>query len=928
MKFSPSTGLSTSREYDAVGRLIAETDVLGRTTRYAYYADGKRKNMIDPRGNVFTFEYDARGHQTAMRFPDGSSVSYAYNEQGKKVSETDQLGHTKSFVWNDLGLLQEITDPLGHRTRYNYNEIGNLLSQTDANNHTTSFAYNKLGRRTKKTYPLGMSQTTSYDVANRRVSVTDFNGETTTSQYDTLGRVVTTIFPDGGSQSYSYTTSGQIAAVTDRHGTTEYQYDSDERLTSVTDANGATISYSYDAFGRTQTVTTPSGTTGYGYDTYGRLTNVTDPDGAETRYTYDEHGNKANMIYPNGTITECGYDTLNRLISVETRTITNDLLAAYSYTLNAKGQRTHVEEQPIGRVIDYEYDAADRLIAEHISDPVLGNRTISYTYDPVGNRLAKDDNGVVTEYVYDDNDRLLTENEYAYTYDDNGNLLTKIGNGEEWQLTYNALNHVEHADISTSQGTSSLAYTYDHDGIRIGKTINGTEVVQYVVDKNRPYAQVLEETHTRGGLSATTSYVYGDALISAATEGSTHYYHTDGLGSVRHLSDASGALTDSYTYDAYGLLTTSRGTTVNPYRYRGEQYDADLDAYYLRARYYQPETGRFLTTDPFQGVPTTPMSLHRYLYGNANPVSMIDPSGRMSLNEILVVATEVSILSGITMGITEASGLGNPYSWLAENVLPEAYIIGFNVTGTIPPPLRWYLEFIIQQSPTALDFPEMFSHSTISRGGELVLSLGSGEAAWFITNTFGAVWTRPNLSVGVELYDGWVYNLWNAGDYTGPFQSLSLNSDLGKIEGGWSLFWDAPRGPTRGPWGIASTFLSKSFPKLFQPFSVAKSFVDYSLYKKPLFLDRPAVITAIYTMLFASKLIEAIDHGGADAATQGLWLVFETSMWANIGVAHHFWNLKEPLYNLEHRRDYKKDRPDEFHSGPNIGWLSLSNISL
>jgi YD repeat-containing protein len=401
-------------------------------------------------------------------------------------------------------------------------------------------------------------------MANRRVIVTDFHGETTTSQYDTLGRVVTTTFPDGSSQSYTYTSSGQIAAVTDRHGTTQYQYDSDERLTSVTDANGATISYTYDDFGRTQTVTTPSGTTNYGYDTYGRLTSVIDADGAETRYTYDEHGNKATMMYPNGTITEYGYDTLNRLISVETRTMTNDLLAAYTYTLDAKGQRTHVEEQPIGRRIDYEYDAADRLIEEHISDPVLGNRTISYTYDPVGNRLTKDDNGVLTAYS-DDNDRLLTETGSAYTYDNNGNMLMKTGNGEEWRLTYNALNQVEHADISTSQGTSSLAYTYDHDGIRIGKTINGTEVVQYVVDKNRPYAQVLEEQHTHGGLSATTSYAYGDALISAATEGSTHYYHTDGLGSVRHLSDASGALTDSYTYDAYGLLTTSSGATVNPF---------------------------------------------------------------------------------------------------------------------------------------------------------------------------------------------------------------------------------------------------------------------------------------------------------------------------------------------------------------------------
>ncbi|MCP4379003.1 MAG: RHS repeat-associated core domain-containing protein, partial [bacterium] len=80
----------------------------------------------------------------------------------------------------------------------------------------------------------------------------------------------------------------------------------------------------------------------------------------------------------------------------------------------------------------------------------------------------------------------------------------------------------------------------------------------------------------------------------------------------------------------------SSGASANPYLYRGEQYDADLDAYYLRARYYQPGTGRFLTTEPFGGVPTKPMTQHRYLSGNNDPLSFLDPSGKMSLTETLV----------------------------------------------------------------------------------------------------------------------------------------------------------------------------------------------------------------------------------------------------------------------------------------------------
>jgi len=116
-------------------------------------------------------------------------------------------------------------------------------------------------------------------------------------------------------------------------------------------------------------------------------------------------------------------------------------------------------------------------------------------------------------------------------------------------------------------------------------------------------------------------------------KGETENYGYDGLGSTRFLIQGSGTawqLADSYAYDAYGIPLTppgSIGTTRNHYRYTGEQWDADLKLYYLRARYYSPYDGRFITMDSFEGHENDPLSLHKYLYAHANPVNGTDPTG-------------------------------------------------------------------------------------------------------------------------------------------------------------------------------------------------------------------------------------------------------------------------------------------------------------
>jgi RHS repeat-associated protein len=176
---------------------------------------------------------------------------------------------------------------------------------------------------------------------------------------------------------------------------------------------------------------------------------------------------------------------------------------------------------------------------------------------------------------------------------------------------------------------------YDGDGNRVSETIGGT-TTKFLVDSLNPtgYPQVLDET-VNG--SVTRTYAYGQRRISEnQLIGSTwtpSFYGYDGHGSVRFLTNAAGAVTDSYTYDAFGMPITTTGTTPNSFQYSGEQFDNALGLYYLRARYFNAATGRFLTMDPYEGCILNCGTLHKYVYTQNNPVNRIDPTGLADAEE-------------------------------------------------------------------------------------------------------------------------------------------------------------------------------------------------------------------------------------------------------------------------------------------------------
>jgi len=264
---------------------------------------------------------------------------------------------------------------------------------------------------------------------------------------------------------------------------------------------------------------------------------------------------------------------------------------------------------------------------------------------------------VLTTYSYDMNDRMLTSTQNGvtttYGYDDNGNTLSQTVNGDDTNFGYDARNKLISAvQYQVSSPVSNVYFQYDIDGNRTRKTDNGN-IINFVVDRNQSYAQVVQETNDQNATQVT--YTYGDDLISQDRSASINYYNYDGLGSTRSLTDSLGQITDTYDYNAYGTLLNQTGASTNNYLYTGEQYDPALKDYYLRARYYDPANGRFTQMDSFTGFDQDPITLHKYLYGNGNPINNVDPSGNISTLQSVGVA--LGILSTLVLTNVLDTGL-------------------------------------------------------------------------------------------------------------------------------------------------------------------------------------------------------------------------------------------------------------------------------
>ncbi|TQV87089.1 Ig-like domain-containing protein [Aliikangiella coralliicola] len=652
-------GNRTEHDYDLAGRRIKTTNALNNIHQFAYDANGNLTSETDALNRITSYTYDSLDRKTQTTFANTSTMSDGFDALARKTSMTDQAGVVTNYAYDALGRLLSVTDVEGNVTSFTYDEAGNKLTQTDAEGRTTSWSYDALGRVLTRTLPLGQVESFTYDSVGNMLTHTDFNGELSTYVYDTNNRVTSiTYAKDDSVESFTYDLSGNRLTATSSLGTWTYTYDVMNRLSSETKPNGDKLEYGYDLNGnKTQLkVTYANGdieTETLSYDELNRLASLTDSEGNITTYGYDSVGNRTSVSYQNGSSQTYAYDNLNRLTRVQHYDGTGALIKQFDYTLHATGRRTKIDESN-GRSMAYTFDSLYRLTGETITDSVNGNRVATFEYDKVGNRLAETIDGTRKTFTFDNNDRVLTNGSVTYSYDENGNTLTE-GNGTTTKtFTYNAQNKL----TSFSDGSATASYQYNVDGIRMSQTVN-FETTQYLVDNNQQYAQVIAEIDSSD--SVTKRYVYGDDLISQTLAGETYFYLYDGLGSTRNLTDSQGVVTDSYDYEAFGELLNQTGNTENAYRYTGEQFDETLNQYYLRARYYSQGVGRFTQQDTWMGRNFDPITLHKYLYANVDPVNNIDPTGNFSLGQALsainTAATIYSVATS-TYNVLESAAAG------------------------------------------------------------------------------------------------------------------------------------------------------------------------------------------------------------------------------------------------------------------------------
>jgi len=612
----------TTLTYTTTGLIASITDAQNNITSYQYDARGNRTAVIDPingAAHPTTFAYDVMNRLTGITYPDGSSVSFGYDYRGRRTSVTDQNQKTTTYTYDDADRLTAVTDPANNTTYYAYDTEDNLSSITDANNHTTNFAYNARGWVTQTTFPSTLYETYGYDAVGNVTSKTDRKNQTIQYVYDALNRLAQKSYPDSTSVDYVYDLASKVTQVNDPTGVYGFAYDNMGRLIGTTTQylflpnQTFTNSYTYDAASNRKSLTAPDGSiTTYGYDTLNRLNGLANSWAGSFSFGYDGLSRRTSLTRPNGVSTSYSYDSVSHLLSVLHQAGTNVLDGA-SYTYDPAGNRTSKTNYLNGTISNYTYDPLYELTQVTQG----GSITESYSYDAVGNRLSSLG---VSSYQYNASNELTSSSLGSYTYDNNGNTLSDASSRS---YAWNFENRMVQAIVPGANG-GTTTFKYDPFGRRIQNS-GPLSATNYLYEESN----LLQEVDSSGGLLSRYAQAPGtDQPLSRFGSGASNYYQQDGIDSVSSLTNTSGALSNSYTFDSFGQLATHSGTLANPFEYTGREFDSETGLYFNRARYRDPQVGIFLSEDPirFGG------GVNLYSYARNNPIVLTDPFGNQECN--------------------------------------------------------------------------------------------------------------------------------------------------------------------------------------------------------------------------------------------------------------------------------------------------------
>jgi YD repeat-containing protein len=559
-------GNTTTYSYDPLNRLVGVTDALGYVTTYSYDPVGNRIGETDALGNTTSYSYDDLDRLMVLTNPLGYSTTYSYDSVGNRISETDANGHTTSYSYDPLNRLEVFTKPLGstYTTTYSYDPVGNLLSRTDANGNEWTYEYDALNRGTRAISPMGHETVYTYDCVGNRTTRTDPNGATTTYDYDEIDRLVTLSYPGGGQVSYAYDGVGNRLHMTNTVGLgdlTDRIYDAGNRLIAETIDYGLflkSVSYTYDGLDNITTLTDPDGEVlTYEYDPLGNVAVVTDPNGGLTTFAYDELARETRRDFPNGVWTEYVYDDAGQVTHITTRDAA-DILVAYEYLYDPAGQMVDASRDGVPEAT-YQYNAAGWLTGADYSP----YHDYVYTYDTVGNRLTKEEGPAVTSYLYNNEDRVLTQtfpdtSAIDYVYDDNANVIQTISAWGTVDYAYDLENRL--TEIAYPGPFGTILNFYSPEGKRLARDERGQWTYFYptllgvVVEMD---GAGLTTTRLNPGLSmGPGGPPAGEGDVTLAPES---FVHWDGRDSTTYFTTPGTGEQASFGFGYFGEMLYSSG---------------------------------------------------------------------------------------------------------------------------------------------------------------------------------------------------------------------------------------------------------------------------------------------------------------------------------------------------------------------------------
>jgi RHS repeat-associated protein len=663
---------TTTLGYDPVGNVLRSTDANGHATQYSYDPLNRQISQTDPVGNVTSTTYDANNNVASTIDALGYATQYGYDALNRQITAKDPAGNVTTTAYDPANNVTSVTDPLSHVTQYGYDPLNRQVTMTnalggvtttgyDANNNVTSlidpvgnqtqFAYDALNRLTQQTDPLNHSATFAYDAGGRMTSSTDRNGRQQNFQYDALNRQTTVTWLSAAgvttdTRVYAFDANNNLTGASNAVGTYTMAYDALDRMSSQQDPHGLVLTFSYDAVGN-QTLAQDSfgGVTTSLYDADNRLISRQFGGSGQTPLRIDLGYTARSQLAWEKRYSDLAasqkigatsylYDVDMRLSNQQQLSGSGTVLANFTYTYDQASRLS--TETDNGVTTSYTYDAVNQLTSD-------GTR--NYSYDLSGNRTGGSNNTGSAN-------QLTTDGAWNFTYDNEGNLTkaVRISDGLTWTYSYDNENHLTGAQQrATDGGTLLQQATYVFDALdnrsekdlwtsgttattRFGYDTSGSALASPLSSAGRgDGGEGTLWADLSGSNALQTRYLHGDAVdqlfarITGGTGGTAAWYLTDRQGSVRNLTDNSGNLQDTITYDPFGnVLSESNSSAGDRFKYTGRELDSETGLQYNRARVYDAVHGRWLSQDPL-GFSAGDTNLYRYV-GN-QPTGATDPSG-------------------------------------------------------------------------------------------------------------------------------------------------------------------------------------------------------------------------------------------------------------------------------------------------------------